>query len=147
MNDHQKKVLDFHTVFGLTIGRIPGIPSEKDVLLRDNLISEESKEFSDASKDKNLTEIADALADILYVVYGAANTYGIDIDSVFNEVHRSNMSKTWNSEEKEEYTAPVELEFFEVTGNRFVAKRKSDGKIIKSPSYSAADINWSIKGI
>ena len=43
--------------------------------------------------DQDIVEIADALTDILYVTYGAGNAFGIDLDTCFTEVHRSNMSK------------------------------------------------------
>jgi predicted HAD superfamily Cof-like phosphohydrolase len=38
-------------------------------------------------------ELADGLADLIYVVIGTAVAFGIPIDAVFNEVHRSNMTK------------------------------------------------------
>ena len=56
---------------------------------------EEVEEFNDASFNASgsLVDIADALSDILYVVYGAGHAFGIDLDKCFDEVHRSNMSK------------------------------------------------------
>jgi predicted HAD superfamily Cof-like phosphohydrolase len=61
--------------------------------LRVALLEEEVSEFVTASEKGDLVAIADALADITYVVYGTALTYGIDLDAVLREVHRSNMSK------------------------------------------------------
>lgn len=65
--------------------------------LRINLIYEEAREFEIAALDADwtcdLTDVADALADLLYVVYGAACAYGIDIQPIFDAVHESNMAK------------------------------------------------------
>jgi predicted HAD superfamily Cof-like phosphohydrolase len=59
------------------------------------------------------------LADLIYVAVGTAISLGIPIDDVFAEVHRSNMSKT---------------------GPDGKAIRRADGKILKGPNYSPADI-------
>ena len=59
----------------------------------DDLIDEERDELKLALDAGDVVKVADALADILYVVYGTADTYGIPIDACFREVHRSNMAK------------------------------------------------------
>lgn len=41
----------------------------------------------------DIVEIADALTDILYFVYGSGLEYGVDLDACFEEVQRSNLSK------------------------------------------------------
>ena len=51
------------------------------------------KELKQAIKDKNLSEVADALTDILYVTYGAGHAFGLNLDISFDEVKKSNMSK------------------------------------------------------
>ena len=61
------------------------------VRLRLELISEEFKELIDATNEHDMVETIDALADILYVVYGAGASFGIDLDKAFDIVHRSNM--------------------------------------------------------
>ena len=61
-------------------------------MLRVALLEEEVGEFVSASERRDLIGVADALADIVYVAYGTALTYGIDLDAVLHEVHRSNMS-------------------------------------------------------
>jgi predicted HAD superfamily Cof-like phosphohydrolase len=53
------------------------------------LLAEEVDEFVDAVAAADLGAIADALADIVYVSCGTAVTYGIDLDMVLSEVHRS----------------------------------------------------------
>lgn len=57
------------------------------------MIREELGEFEKAANDKNLIKIADALADLLYVIYGTGVSYGIDLEPIFREIHESNMSK------------------------------------------------------
>lgn len=63
------------------------------VRLRVDLIREEFDELQEAVVDEDLVEIADALADLVYVTIGMAITYGIDLRPVWNEVHRTNMMK------------------------------------------------------
>ena len=79
--------------FGQDVKNKPLFPSEKIINLRSALIEEELSELKDAVKNRDITEIADALTDILYVTYGAGISYGIDLDKCFDEVHNSNMSK------------------------------------------------------
>jgi len=86
-------VKKFMEIFGQEVKTKAEFPSDKIVKLRHNLIKEELDEFEKALKDKNLKEVADALADILYVTYGAGHAFGIDLDKCFDEVQRSNMSK------------------------------------------------------
>lgn len=87
-------VAEFHRAFNLPVTNRPTASLPRDLAkLRVDLLVEEVKEFADATDRKDLVAIADALADIAYVTYGAAVTYGIDLDAVLIEVHRSNMSK------------------------------------------------------
>lgn len=109
MTQEQKKVLEFHEVMGGPIRRTPGLNPDHDKL-RYDLIKEELGELQEAQQDGDLVEIADALGDILYVVYGAAVTYGIDLEHVFNEIHESNMTKVGG-------------------------EKRADGKILKPPHY------------
>lgn len=93
MNEAQRMVRDFHERFGLARSYSPAWPGEAVHRLRVNLIEEELAELRNAGEAHDLVEIADALGDLLYVVYGTAVTYGIDLEPVFSEIHRSNMSK------------------------------------------------------
>lgn len=61
--------------------------------LRAHLMLEELGEALNAMAERDRVLLADALADLLYVVYGTAVTFGIPLDAVFTEVHRSNMTK------------------------------------------------------
>jgi len=88
-----EKVGKFMKTFGQDVKISSGLSSEKINLLRIKLIEEELNEFKKAMNEKNLTEVADALTDILYVTYGAGHAFGIDLDKCFDEVQKSNMSK------------------------------------------------------
>lgn len=96
----------------------PQFPAEEVIDLREYLIEEELTEFQTANEEFNIVEVADALADLLYVVYGAGHAYGIDLDKVFQEVHRSNMTKLVNG----------------------VAVKNAMGKIQKPPTYDPPNI-------
>ena len=93
MNSEQQMTKEFHKMFGEVIRSSPGLVDETTKELRIRLIREELGEFEKAANDKNLAKIADALADLLYVTYGTGVSYGIDLEPIFREVHKSNMSK------------------------------------------------------
>jgi len=93
MNSEQKMVEEFHKFFNLSFSDKPKTISFKDSYRVIVLIKEETEELSKALRMEDLVEIADAIADLLYVVYGAAVECGLDIEPIFKEVHRSNMTK------------------------------------------------------
>jgi predicted HAD superfamily Cof-like phosphohydrolase len=114
------KVREFHEKFEVENRETPGFPSEDIIELRDKLIDEEFyKEYRPAVENRDIVETADALTDILYVVYGAGLAYGIDLDKCFEEVHNSNMSKL---------------------GEDGKAIRREDGKVMKGPNYWKPDL-------
>jgi predicted HAD superfamily Cof-like phosphohydrolase len=84
-------VRDFHVAFGVEIG--DSWTKEERRALRVRLITEEFHEYVDAEICNDKVLVADALADLLYVIHGCALEYGIPLDLVFAEVHRSNMAK------------------------------------------------------
>ena len=90
-----ERVREFMEVFGQEVKNKPEWPEVETMELRIDLIEEELGEFKDAivDGDGTLVDVADALSDLLYVVYGAGHSFGIDLDKCFTEVHRSNMSK------------------------------------------------------
>ena len=88
-----EKVKQFMITFGQEVKPKPQMPELGTIKLRLALIEEELGELREALINDDMVETADALADILYVVYGAAAAFGMDIDEIFEEVHDSNMSK------------------------------------------------------
>ena len=87
--------------------------------------------------------VADALGDLLYVVLGSAVCCGIDIEPIFREIHRSNMSKLWTSREvleqlpkQHSYSPGLQADMDAKTQ----CVKNSAGKVIKSPSYSRANL-------
>lgn len=94
MNPVQAQVLEFHKAGGHLINDTPTAIDSKTTLLRERLIREEIfDELIPAMWQGNIISIADALADALYVIYGTAISYGIDMQPISDEVHRSNMTK------------------------------------------------------
>lgn len=92
MKTNFEKVQKFHRVMGVEEGR-KHFWDNKRMLSRLTLIDEEYKELIDAINAKDIVEVADALTDILYVVYGMGSVLEIDLDACFKEVHKSNMTK------------------------------------------------------
>lgn len=116
MKTQQQMVREFHENCGATIGDKPGSLTTSDIQLRMSLMEEELGEFWIAAKDEDLVGMADALGDLLYVVLGTAVSAGIDMEPIFNEIHRSNMTKFIDG------------------------KRRDDGKWMKGPSYAPPDL-------
>ena len=88
-----EKVGLFMKTFNQDVKVSSSLSTDKINSLRISLINEELEELKQAISDKNLTEVADALTDILYVTYGAGHAFGINLDKCFEEVQNSNMSK------------------------------------------------------
>jgi predicted HAD superfamily Cof-like phosphohydrolase len=114
-----EKVGDFMEAFGQEVLYIPTIPDFNLSALRLDLIEEEVQELRDGLANKSMLEIADALTDILYVVYGAGHAFGIDLDDCFHEVHSSNMTKL-GADGRPLY--------------------REDGKVMKGPNYREPDL-------
>jgi len=93
MRPDNDKVKEFHAMFNLPVGNKPGNIDESHYNTRINLIEEELQEYKDAWEEGDLVEMADALADLKYVVIGTEVEHGFPGDKTFDEVHRSNMTK------------------------------------------------------
>ncbi|OQW66323.1 MAG: hypothetical protein BVN29_07640, partial [Nitrospira sp. ST-bin5] len=93
MTDEQSMVEEFHKKFDILVQASPTDASEETKRLRIRLIQEEFDELKESMAEGNLAALAKEMADLLYVVYGTAVSYGIDMEPVFREVHRSNLSK------------------------------------------------------
>lgn len=115
MTDAQLMVESFHRLFDIVVNTTPTTVGEDTRLLRTRLIQEEFEELKEAMASDDLPAVAKEMADLLYVVYGTAVSYGIDIAPVFREVHRSNMSKVGGY-------------------------KREDGKWVKPATYSPARI-------
>lgn len=90
-----EKVKEFHDKYRISRGwNHPTFITDKEALTRLRLMQEELAEVAKAMSNKDMLNLAKELADLLYVVYGTADSYGIPIDKVFNEVHKSNMTKS-----------------------------------------------------
>src|ERR1700742_5233933 len=100
------QVAEFHTTFKHPIVKSPAIPSKQRCALRIELLAEELKELQQAVNDDNLTEVADALCDLQYVLSGAILEFGLGekFKELFDEVQRSNMRKACISATEAEAT-------------------------------------------
>ncbi|QEC80565.1 hypothetical protein FSB76_20985 [Mucilaginibacter ginsenosidivorax] len=150
MNDLNSlnQVAEFHSTFKHPIVAAPAIPSKQRSQLRIELLAEELKELQQAVDDNNLVEVADALCDLQYVLAGAVLEFGLaaKFKELFDEVHRSNMSKACKTVEEanqtiEHYrsTTGVESHYKEVDG-LFLVYRTADNKTLKSINYSPASL-------
>lgn len=130
--NHQQKVLEFQRAAGRECNSSPSIPAQAETMIAMHNIKEESSELiAELSKvlstqnklgtftRQDLEAIAKEMADVLYVVYGAACQYGIPLDRVFDQVCKSNMSKLVNG--KFQY--------------------REDGKVLKGPNYVPPDLS------
>jgi predicted HAD superfamily Cof-like phosphohydrolase len=91
--DWQEDVLEFHKVMGAYIRTTPGLPPEQVQNLRRDLITEEVMETLAAIRDKDVVGLADGIVDSIVVLLGTAISYGIHIQPIWDEVHRTNMLK------------------------------------------------------
>lgn len=116
-----KSVEEFHDIFKIGNASKITLIEEKDYTLRYNLIKEENEEYLEACKNNDIIEIADALGDQLYILFGTILKHGLQhkIEEVYDEIHRSNMSKL------DEEGQPIYRE---------------DGKILKSNLYFKPNI-------
>lgn len=127
----------------------------KLVRLKIDLITEEVNELVEAVRQNDLVETTDALADILYVVYGAGIAFGVDMDRAFALVHESNMSKlckteheaqqtvAWYKKQFQEKKASYDTPVYKKSacGNRYIVLNESTGKILKSIRYHPVDLD------
>lgn len=135
-------VEEFHKAFGHPVETVPFLGNTELRILRTKLLLEEVLELATAlglnvvcnvidgvshiaieeNKDlvPDIVEAADALGDIRYVTDGANLCFGLPAEEIFNEIHRSNMSKLG------EDGKPIYRE---------------DGKVLKGPNYFKPNIS------
>lgn len=116
MNKQLRQVKEFHEAFDAPISEELTLIPEERYHLRSDLLAEENQEYLKACLDKDIVGVADALGDMLYILCGTMVEHGFQgyMESVFTEIHRSNMSKL-GADGKPIY--------------------REDGKILKGPSY------------
>lgn len=147
-SDIRCQVEEFHIAFGHPVNKHPMVPERERLQLRLRLVAEEFVELLEAcgaAEGCNLEDVrreianainyqrydcvslvgvADALADLDYVVEGMRLEMGINGKPIADEVHRSNMSKLGEDDK------PVYRE---------------DGKVAKGPNYSPPDVAGEIR--
>lgn len=123
-------VKEFHNAFGLVAADYPRTQPDDLIRLRIRLIQEEFQETrtellslitaqNPRQRVAALQRLLKELADLRYVLEGTAVTFGLPINDAFTEVHRSNMSKLG------------------LDGKPIL---REDGKVLKGPRYSEADM-------
>lgn len=117
MIDYLGMVKKFHIILGLPIGEQPKNISRHAFARRTRLINEELSEYCKAVSEDDIVEIADALGDLLYVVFGAAIEHGLPMDKIFEQIQQSNTSKKDGHFDK-------------------------TGKWIKPDNYKPVDLSW-----
>lgn len=125
MSNMFQDVKKFQTAVGQYVGTEPRFANKGERVLRMNLLLEEVKEYLESEEKNDLANLAKELADIIYIVCGTAVSYGIPLDNVFDEVHRSNMEKL---------------------GPDGKVNRREDGKILKPDGWKPPDIESLLYG-
>ena len=120
------KVKEWCEATDIVVANKPTTIPDNRSRLRFNLMAEENVEYLEACAAGDVTEIADALGDMLYILIGTALEHGMQdyLERVFSEIHRSNMSKM---------------------GPDGRAIRREDGKILKGPNYFKPNITQIIE--
>jgi|TARA_B110000495_G_scaffold200418_1_gene215618 predicted HAD superfamily Cof-like phosphohydrolase len=100
---------------------VPTITDDVDpqIELYMDLITEEYEELKEAYEQQDVVEVADALADMVWVIMGMASTLGMDFNDIWEEVKRSNMSKFTNN---------------------IIIRDGKTGKILKPSTFSEPDL-------
>ena len=136
MQDLILKVKDFQQTFDQVVNRKPTLVDLELANLRFELMKEENEEYMQAVIDKDVVEVADALGDQLYILIGTILSHGMQevIVDVFNEIHRSNMSKL------DENGKPI------INGQNGVLDITRElGKVLKSTRYSKPNFDKILK--
>ena len=121
----EQQVIQFNATYKKDMSGVPRLPTEPESTLMNNLIMEELEELNEAIDNGDIKEVADAIADILYVTAQQATTLGFPVDALLREVQRSNMSKL---------------------GADGLPMYREDGKVLKGPNFSEPDIMSVLEG-
>jgi hypothetical protein len=121
---------EFATACEKPAGKIMEVPPQSQIEMNIRLVDEEwNTETLEAlgrymlsPSLENFAEVADGIADTVYVLMELARTLGVPFDKVWNAVHTANMRKI---------------------GPTGKVSKREDGKIIKPPGWQAPDV-WKI---
>lgn len=121
MKKQLQQLWNFQESYNSTRNLKPTLLDPTESMLRYELGKEELLEYLEACNNDDLVEITDALVDQLYILLGTMVAHGLQdiIEDVFDEVHRSNMSKLG------EDGKPIYRE---------------DGKVLKGPNFTPPNI-------
>jgi predicted HAD superfamily Cof-like phosphohydrolase len=114
-------ISEFNRIYKVPSSTDPSLLSKDGSKLRFDLMKEELLEYLHAVDTEDLVGIADSLCDLLYVLLGTVESHGLTpiIDQLYNEVHRSNMSK------------------LDEDGNPIY---REDGKVVKGPNFTPPNL-------
>lgn len=134
MNKQLQQLIEWHQKFEVPYRTEPdpfddSEEQKKTILLRKRIMIEEVNEWYESAQfNDDIDKRAKELADILYIVFSTIITEGLQdgIERVFDEVHKSNMSKL------DENGKPV---------------KRADGKVLKSKLYKEPDLSFLLNNV
>ena len=145
-----EKVTEFCQMMGQPVEHNAQFPNQENIMLRIGLIDEEFKELRTAIHNNDIVEVADAIADLLYVTYGTACSFGLTsvLKDIQDEVHSSNMSKICLTEDEAKLTVEkyntekndVAYSNYTPRYGYYIVYRVSDNKVLKSINYKPANL-------
>lgn len=133
MRVEQEKVAEFHDRYGYPNPESPTVGTPELAEFRKQLILEELQEYVDAVKAGDLVEVADGITDLAYLIMGTAVSHGIDLQPLFAEVHRSNMTK---DHDRDNINKPIK-------GARFEKPRIAEVLLIQTTGLADAAVQQS----
>lgn len=151
MNPIEEMVREFHARFGLPASDVPVTELEDDVFnQRVEALEEEKDDLVSAEEGDDLIALAKESVNVIYAAVGNLVALGFPLDIVFQEVHRSNMSKapkcTWcNGEKKTQKVGGMSQPCTYCGGQGYGDPVVEDGKIIKPGTYEPANLEGVIE--
>jgi len=125
MRKEINNLIEFNEAFGIDFPKSPLLVGAKTQELRVNLLLEEVEEYRVANAKGDITEVLDAIGDMLYIVIGTAVQHGMQniLEDAFRIIHASNMSKL------DDNGKPI------INGDEHFDPRRPIGKVLKSNLY------------
>lgn len=133
-------VKEWSKTFGLPIKKGLGFPKRDRMELAAKLIDEEFLEFLAGIDRRDITEVQDALGDLLWVTIRAMMEFGINPEETIYSIYKSNMSKADFSEKdarltRDKYKKQGINTYMKVVGPAFITYRVGDDKVLKSHKF------------